>query len=242
MRPYYHEFPGSLGIETTVLDSRPGGVLIEKNPFFPGGGGQLADSGILRWSGGEVKITGFEKVGSNTWIQLENDIEMHGDVEAVVDRQLRGLMSELHTGSHLLNAIVFRNFNQALVTGVQLNADGSGRMDFDLPDCDNEQLKRLSDPVNEIIRNSVVVRESYVDVGRIHIEPGLVRTKMAMPPISNEQIRVIEIANIDRQVCGGTHLAATGESRPFQILKVENKGRQNRRIRFAIVGTQAAPA
>jgi misacylated tRNA(Ala) deacylase len=241
MPAYYHVFPRDLVVATSVLNSRPGAVLIGKNPFFPGGGGQLADKGTLRGSNGEAEVTGFEKTGDETWIKLSNDIELHGDVEAQVDGEFRRLMSELHTGCHLLNAIVFQNFNHALVTGVQLNADGSGRMDFDLPDCDNEQLKRLSDPVNDLIHSSVEVRDSYINVDQIENEPGLVRTKVAMPPVSDQQLRVVDIVNVDRQVCGGTHLSATGESRPFRILKIENKGRQNRRVRFAIAGTPAAP-
>ncbi len=59
-RPFYHEYPEALTLETHVIDARPGRVLLARSPFFPGGGGQLPDRGILRWSDGEVAVTDFE--------------------------------------------------------------------------------------------------------------------------------------------------------------------------------------
>jgi misacylated tRNA(Ala) deacylase len=140
-------------------------------------------------------------------------------------------MRELHTDTHVLNAVVFQSFAGALVTGAQLNADGTARMDFDLPDADNARLRALEPAINDAIRENLPVSTSYVPVDAAAERHGLIRTRsVAPPPTTDGQIRIVEIVGLDRQACGGTHLASTGASRPIRILKVDNKGRHNRRV------------
>ena len=135
----------------------------------------------------------------------------------------------------MLNAIVYDRFPGTLVTGAQINADGTGRMDFDLSEIDNEVLRGLDAAVNDVIRSAVDVRSVYVDAGDVDTVAGLVRSlSVAPPPTPDGQLRVIEIAGVDRQACGGTHLSNTGASRPFRIMKVESKGKRNRRVRFVL--------
>jgi misacylated tRNA(Ala) deacylase len=108
-------------------------------------------------------------------------------------------------------------------------------MDFDLPDVDNDTLRALEPAVNDIIRQSVTVQQDYVPAAEAETTPGLIRSlSVAPPPTPDGRLRVIDIAGIDRQACGGTHLANTGISSPFRIVKVENKGRRNRRVRFVV--------
>jgi misacylated tRNA(Ala) deacylase len=236
-RHFYHLNPDILTLETRIVDAEPGRVLLAGSPFFAGGGGQLADRGIIRWNGGEVAIAGFEPRDGQTWILLAEQAQLSGDVEAVVDGEFRQMMRELHTDAHLLNALVYQNFNGALVTGVQLNADGTGRMDFDLPEAENDRLRALDGPVNDAIRQDVAVTDSYISVDDLAKDSGLVRTRsVAPPPAPDGAVRIVDIAGIDRQACGGTHLGSTGQSRPLRILKIENKGRHNRRIKFGLVG------
>ena len=125
---------------TRVLEARPGAVRLEHTPFHPGGGGQLADRGVLRWSGGEVPVAGLETSGGEHWHLLASPVELDGTVEAAVDPAFE-MMTQLHTGTHVLNALVFQEFRGALVTGAQLGDDGTARMDFDLPDADNDRLR-----------------------------------------------------------------------------------------------------
>lgn len=233
-RPFYHEHPDTLTLETEVADARPGRVLLAESPFYAGGGGQLADRGLLRWTGGEVAVSGFEPLGGKTWAVLNDPaIELSGAVEAVVDPEFRQMMRALHTGTHILNAFVFQSFNGALVTSAQMNDDGTARMDFDLPDADNDRLRALEDPINEAIRQNLAVRGVYVDLDEARREPGLIRSKsVAPPPTPDGLIRIVEIVGLDRQACGGTHLSETGASRPLRILKIDNKGRHNRRVRI----------
>jgi misacylated tRNA(Ala) deacylase len=144
-------------------------------------------------------------------------------------------MRQLHTGTHVLNALVFQAFGGALVTGVQMYGDGTARMDFDLPDADNDRLRALEGPINAVIAENRAVRLDYVPMAEARSQHGLIRSRsVAPPPTADGRIRVVEIADLDRQACGGTHLASTGASPPLRILKIDNKGRHNRRIRIAL--------
>ncbi|MBT2322738.1 alanyl-tRNA editing protein [Variovorax paradoxus] len=226
-----------LRLDAKVLEARPGAVLLSRHPFYPGGGGQLPDRGIVRWHGGEVPVAGFSEEGDAVWIRLSGGIEITGEVQAEVDPVFRQLMRELHTDLHVLNALVFRDFDGALVTGVQMNEDGTARIDFDLPDADNDRLRALEPELNDIVARDLAVEASHVCVTAAQGEKGLLRSRSVAPPPSSEGlIRIIEIATLDRQACGGTHLDSTGASRPIRILKIENKGRYNRRVRIGLRG------
>ncbi|HEU4439611.1 MAG TPA: alanyl-tRNA editing protein [Methylomirabilota bacterium] len=236
-RYYCHEHPDVMILETRVIDARPGAVLLEQSPFHPGGGGQLADRGILRWTGGEVRVAGIEAAGGRYWHLLAEPVEMAGTVQTVVDAGFRSMMEQLHTDTHILNALVFRQFQGALVTGAQLNDDGTARMDFDLPDADNDRLRALEPEINDVIRQDLPVRYAYVPVADALAEPGLVRNRsVAPPPAEDGTIRLVEIVGLDRQACGGTHLASTARSRAIRILKIDNKGRHNRRVKIGLTG------
>jgi misacylated tRNA(Ala) deacylase len=236
-RAFYHANPEILSVETPVIDAKPGRVVLAETPYYPGGGGQLADRGLLRHARGEVAVTGFDTLDGQLWTLLADPAaELAGTVQAVVDPAFRQMMRELHTGTHVLNAFVFQAFNGALVTGVQMNDDGTARMDFDLPEAGNDRLRTLEGPINDVVRQSLPVRDVYLPLAVARDEHGLIRSKsVAPPPTEDGEIRIVEIVGLDRQACGGTHLSETGASRAIRILKIENKGRQNRRLRIGLV-------
>lgn len=230
--------PDTLTLSSTVLASAPGRLLLRESPFYPGGGGQLADRGRLRWGGGESAVIGFDVQDGEVWHLLADPVALPaGLVEAAVDPAFRQLMRELHTGLHIVNALVYQSFNGALVTGVQMNEDGTARIDFDLPEADNDRLKALEPEINDVIAQDLVVRDALATQAQASAEPGLIRSRsVAPPPTPDGQIRIVEIVGLDRQACGGTHLPSTGASRPLRILKIDNKGRHNRRLRLGLEG------
>ncbi len=232
------EHPEVFVHETQVVDARPGRVLLGETPFYPGGGGQLPDRGMLNWSGGEIAVAGFEAEGDRIWHLLAEPVVLPaGAVEARVDGAFRQLMRELHTDLHIVNALVYQGFDGALVTGVQMNDDGTARIDFDLKDADNDRLRALEPAINDAIRQDLPVRQTYVAEEQARNEPGLIRSRsVAPPPAPDGMVRIVDIVGLDRQACGGTHLASTGASRPLRILKIENKGRHNRRLRLGLDG------
>lgn len=238
MHLFCHDNPETLSVQTDVADARPGKVVLTQTPFYPGGGGQLADRGVIRWQGGVAKVIGLEYSAGKLWHVLDSQGEVTGSVEAAVDPAFRLMMRQLHTDTHILNALVFQAFNGALVTGVQMADDGTARMDFDVPDADNDRLRALEAPINDLIRQDIPVRFVYVPMSEAQAEHGLIRSRsVAPPPTPDGKIRIVEITGLDRQACGGTHLASTGASPPIRILKVDNKGRHNRRVRIALATT-----
>jgi misacylated tRNA(Ala) deacylase len=235
MQLFCHEQPETLVLQTQITEALPGRVTLAQSPFYPGGGGQLADRGVIRWNEGEAKVVGFDYAAGKLWHLLASSAELTGMIEASVDGDFRRLMRQLHTDTHILNALVFQAFDGALVSGVQMAADGTARMDFDVPDADNDRLRALEGPINDIIRQDVALRFVFVPMHEAQAERGLIRSRsVAPPPTPDGKIRVVEIVGLDRQACGGTHLASTAGSPPIRILKVDNKGRHNRRVRIGL--------
>ncbi|MAT05348.1 MAG: alanyl-tRNA editing protein [Acidimicrobiaceae bacterium] len=229
-----HAEPDLYEHDAAVTAVRPGAVALSRSAFHPGGGGQVSDIGTIEWSGGRANVTHIELDGDTWWHVLDDAAaEPNGTVRVRVDADHRLGVASLHTMSHVLNAFVFDEFAGALVTGAQITGDGKGRMDFDLPEVDNDRLRALTDPINDVIARGVTVSSIYVPVADATPESGLMRSKsVAPPPTDDGTFRVIDIEGVDRQACGGTHLTNTGQSRPIAITKVENKGRHNRRVRF----------
>ncbi|MFC4172902.1 hypothetical protein ACFOYU_12645 [Microvirga sp. GCM10011540] len=160
---------------------------------------------------------------------------MDGIVRLEVDQVSRDLMCELHTLAHVLNALVYTRFGGALLTGAQLSADSTFRVDFDLPGVENNQLRALDDDLNEVIRQDLPVRTSYMQYDEARNIAGLFRSKSVAPtPSWDDTVRIVEIVGLDRQACGGTHLVSTERARTSRILKVDNKGRQNRRVKVQV--------
>lgn len=231
-----HEQPELFEHGATVIDAVPGRVALDRSALHPGGGGQVSDTGWLEFAGGTVDVTSIDTVDGVWWhVLADPSIELTGDVVVRVDHERRSRVAQLHTDSHILNALVFDRFPGTLVTGAQINDDGTGRMDFDLSEVDNDVLRGLDAGVNDVIAQGLEVRGVYVDSADASRAQGLVRSLSVAPPATPDgQLRIIEIAGVDRQACGGTHLSNTAQSRPFRITKVENKGKRNRRIRFVL--------
>jgi len=236
-RPLCYEAPDLHEFHATVIDARAGAVILDRSAFYPGGGGQPADRGVLRWAGGVVRVDRLEVEGDRLWHVLAEPVLIRDAVEGVVDAAFRQRMCQLHTDLHIVNALAFQAFDGALVTGAQIGEDGTARIDLDLPGADSDRLRALEPAINDAIRQDLAVRQTYVPAETALAERGLLRSRSVAPPPSPDgTIRVIEIAGLDRQACGGTHLGSTGQSPPVRILKIDNKGRHNRRIRIGLAG------
>ena len=231
----YHREPDRLVFETDIVEARPGAVRLAQSWLHPGGGGQVSDRATLRSGSRAANVTAVTVEDGLWWHVIDTDDLLDGAVELTIDAGHRSRVSQLHTSSHILNAFVFRRFEGALVTGAQINADGTGRMDFDLPGFDNDRLRGLEEEINAAIRAALPVETHYVPFEEARATPGLIRSAaVAPPPTEDGTVRIVDISGLDAQACGGTHLANTGQSRPIRITKVENKGRHNRRVRFAL--------
>lgn len=204
--------------------------------FYPEGGGQPSDIGQIIANGDRYKVIRAEKY--NNHIMLELDVPPNlkaGDtVKGVVDSKIRIMHSRLHTSLHILNAVIFEKFN-ARVTGAQISSDGLARMDFNLPDVPNSEIRDLEARINDIVEKDLTVSVYYLPYEEAMKIGGIVRTENRNVPVDkNRRVRIVEIEGLDRQACGGTHVSKTSECGRIQFQKIDNKGRGNRRIKIRL--------
>lgn len=231
-----HEEPDVFVFETDVLAAEPGRVLLAESWLHPGGGDQPADRATVEGAFGTARIIGVEVEDGRAWHMVDDAVHSGERVRIWIDRDHRHIISQLHTDTHVLNALVFRYFDGALVTGAKISSDGTAHMDFDLPDANNDALRLLEGPINDIIRAGLNVRTTYVSIEEASRTKGLVRNlAVSPPPTPDGRFRVVQIEELDRQACGGTHLTVTSDSQPIVITKIDNKGRHNRRVKIALV-------
>ena len=208
------------------------GIRLDRTVFYPAGGGQPGDSGILRLaSGAMIAITDTIKGnGPDEVIHIPATgvpLPSPGtELTAKIDWDRRHRLMRMHTCLHLLCAVV-----PGAVTGGQV-ADGRGRLDFDVPgsSLDKEMLSRR---LNALIAEAHPVGPRWITDAELAAQPELVRTMSVKPPSGMGRVRLIEISSIDLQPCGGTHISNTGEIGPVAVTKIENKGKQNRRVILA---------
>ncbi|MEX2479553.1 MAG: alanyl-tRNA editing protein [Gammaproteobacteria bacterium] len=210
-----------------VVALSDGEVELDRTVFYPEGGGQPGDRGVLRSSvGEEIAVVDTRKdAAGRIWHRLATDAlpPMVGDaVEAVIDWEYRYRHMRTHSCLHLLCALV-----PYPVTGGAIAQD-KGRLDFDM--VEGIDKTALADALNALVQADHAVGYRWITDAEMAANPDLVRTLSVKPPASQGRVRLIEIEGVDVQPCGGTHVARTGEIGRVRLGKVEKKGRQNRRI------------
>jgi misacylated tRNA(Ala) deacylase len=218
--------------DATVISSAPEGIVLDRTIFYARGGGQPGDIGKLSWEGGEVAIADTVKGEGEAILHLPASGGMLPTpgtmVSAEIDWDRRHRLMRMHTAMHLLCSLI----KGAAVTGGSVGADRS-RLDFDLPNPPPKE--ELEAGLNALIEADHPVNIQWVDESVLDTDPGLVRTMSVKPPRGTGRLRLMRIGDalVDLQPCGGTHVARTGEIGPIQVVKIENKGKQNRRIIIA---------
>lgn len=215
--------------EARVVAATPEGVELDRTVFYPTGGGQPGDTGELRLSDGRTVAVADTVKGPNPGSILHVLAEgatppAPGEtVEAVIDWARRYRHMRVHTCLHLLCAAVDGD-----VTGGQIG-DGRGRLDFNLPDTALDKAA-IEARLNALVEADHAVGVRWITDEELAARPDLVRTMSVRPPTGQGRVRLLDIAGVDLQPCGGTHVRRTGEIGAVAVGKIENKGRQNRRI------------
>jgi misacylated tRNA(Ala) deacylase len=224
--------------DCTVLWSDPddpeAGIVLDRSAFYPGGGGQPPDHGVLIWAGVQTRIVGTRKGEDLFLVPAPGDpVPPPGTtVTGALDDERRSTLMRTHSGLHVLCGTVFRDFG-ALVTGGNMEP-GEARMDFNLPDIPPDFKQTLEAAVNAEITANRRIEIRWLARDEALAIPDIVRTQDRFPP-EMDQMRVVDIVGLDAQADGGTHVASTKQVGQIQIYKVENKGRQNRRVRIRLV-------
>jgi misacylated tRNA(Ala) deacylase len=218
----------------TVLASDPDGIVLDRTVFYARSGGQPGDVGVLRWDGGETPIVDTVKGDGETVLHVPApDASLPPTGAAVageIDWDRRHRLMRMHTAMHLLCSVI----KGAAVTGGSVGADRS-RLDFDLPSPPPKE--DIEAGLNALIDADYPVRIEWVDEAVLDSNPDLVRTMSVTPPRGAGRLRLMRVGDdktlVDLQPCGGTHVARTGEIGRISVVKIENKGKQNRRIIIA---------
>jgi misacylated tRNA(Ala) deacylase len=222
--------------EATVAGiNEKGGILLDRSVFYPTGGGQPGDRGVLCLADGrEIAIaTTVKGDGEENVVHVPaegQDLPGAGDkVTAIIDWDRRYLHMRMHTGLHLLCALVPHG-----VTGGRIGADKSS-LDFDIGDATLDK-EALTEGLNKLVSEDHAVAARWIDDAELDANPNLVRTMSVQPPRGGGSVRLLEIPSVDLQPCGGTHVTHTGEIGPLRVSKIENKGKRNRRVNIVFDG------
>ncbi|MBA1341190.1 MAG: Alanyl-tRNA editing protein AlaX-M [ANME-2 cluster archaeon] len=205
-------------------------VVLDHTLFYPNSGGQPHDTGLLIKDDQEFPVVYTGRFNG----VIDHEVAMPGlvkgdMVKAVIDWKRRYMFMKYHTACHILSAIIHSETG-AQISGNQLGEEKT-RVDFSLENFDREQIRSYEAKVNGIIDKGLPVTIEIMPRDVAFQIPSVVKLKDAFPP-DIEEIRVITISGIDRQACGGTHVANTGEVPHIEIFKAENKGKNNRRVYF----------
>jgi misacylated tRNA(Ala) deacylase len=213
----------------TAQDER--GVRLDRTIFYPTGGGQPGDTGMLRWDGGEAKVVDSLKAdGGDVLHVLAPDAPKPAvgtKVHAVLDWERRYKHMRMHTAMHVMSSII-----KGSVTGGQVGADKS-RLDFNL-EGEVPTKEWVTEEMNRILATDHPVAAQWITAEEMNARPELVKTMSVRPPMGAGRVRLLAIDGVDLQACGGTHVARTAEIGRVECTKVENKGKMNRRFIIAL--------
>jgi misacylated tRNA(Ala) deacylase len=229
MELLFREDPYLKSCAATVTASGPEGLRLDRTVFYPMGGGQPGDCGSLTLpDGSRLRVVDAVKGESHEDVVhvLEEGATPPApgtQVTAVIDWDRRHRHMRMHTCLHLLCAVVTGD-----VTGGQIGAD-KGRLDFNLPDTQLDK-EAITAELNRLVAEDHPVQPRWISDDELAAQPDLVRTMSVKPPSGGGRVRLLDIAGVDLQPCGGTHVRQTGEIGRVRVGKIENKGRQNRRI------------
>ncbi|HEX3824485.1 MAG TPA: alanyl-tRNA editing protein [Mycobacteriales bacterium] len=211
------------------------GIVLDRSAFYPGGGGQPPDAGVLLWGGVQTRIVGARKTGDDVYLIAADDDPVPpvgAEVQGALDDERRTALMRTHSGLHLLAGVVFRDFG-ALVTGGNMEPL-EARMDFNLP----EVPEGFKDAIAAACATEVAA-DRRIDVKVLPYDeafaiPDIIRTETNLLPPGLTEVRIVDIVGLDTQADGGTHVASTKQIGNLEIVKIENKGKGFRRLRVRL--------
>jgi misacylated tRNA(Ala) deacylase len=226
-------FPYVLEFDTVVTHvNEDGTVELEQTYFYPTGGGQPHDTGIIKHNDEEFTVREVKKQGSHIVHVVDRAGLAAGDkVHCIIDEQRRTRHRNMHTATHVLCAIIEKAEN-AKVTGNQISAEKT-RIDFNIKDGNPEKLQQYVAEANRIIREGKLVKKYIIGRDELLQKPEMVKLAVGFPENVTE-IHIVDIEGVDAQPCGGTHVDNTAEIGTIAFEKSESRGKNNRRVYFTV--------
>ena len=219
--------------EAVVIDAAENSVELDRSAFYPGGGGQPYDVGVLVASGLNYPVTRVGSSGGKVMHQIDGPVPMSGTrITGKVDWERRYQLMRTHTALHILCGVVWRDYG-AHVTGGDMRP-GEARMDFDLEQMTAEFAREIEERINAEVAAARAILVNTVSREEAEEIPDLIRTKINLLPPAIREVRTIDISGLDLQADGGTHVANTSEVGAIRVVGHESKGRINKRLRIAL--------
>lgn len=216
--------------DATVIAVDGNRVALDATYFYPTGGGQPHDTGTL----GSAHVSEVRKEGDAVWHTLQGPVPSVGDVvHGAVDWDRRFNLMRTHTAMHILCGVIWNEW-QVPVTGGNMEPL-SARMDFEFDPLPEGFAQRVEDLVNEAITRDFPIEVSFLPRETAVLDADLIRTKVSLIPETVKEIRVVDIVGLDKQADGGTHVRSTADVGRFRVIKLENKGKGNKRVRVEIL-------
>ncbi len=219
--------------DATVVEVSRSGVALDRTAFYPGGGGQPSDTGVLQADGGEYAVKGLSRSSGKLVHETDSGAPLAGmAVHGVLDWERRFRLMRTHTALHILCGVVWRDFG-AQVTGGDMKPLAA-RMDFELEQMTADFAHRMEELINEEVEAARPVETQTLPREEAIQIPDLIRTKINLLPEAIKEVRTVEIVGLDLQADGGIHVANTREVGRIRVVKHESKGRINKRLRIEI--------
>jgi misacylated tRNA(Ala) deacylase len=220
--------------DALVLDASAEGIVLDRSAFYPGGGGQPPDHGVLLWGGVQTRVDGVSKGDDLYLIPREGDpLPPAGTaVRGAVEDSRRTALMRTHSALHLLGGVVFRDYG-ALVTGGNMEPL-EARMDFNLPEVPPGFKEHLVEACAKEIAADRAIKVENLPRDEAFAIPDIIRTATNLLPPDIEIVRIVDIVGLDTQADGGTHVRSTRQIGGIEIAKVENKGKGFRRVRIRL--------
>jgi misacylated tRNA(Ala) deacylase len=217
--------------QVTAVDPDARALTLDQTAFYPGGGGQPCDLGLLSLPEGDLPLVKVQKRGADVWHLLapESPLPQAGaSVRGQLDWTRRYQLMRTHTALHVLCGVVFRDYG-ALVTGGDMEPL-QGRMDFEFETMRGELVRDIEAAVNREIQAGHAVKVEILPRAQAFQIPDLIRTKINLLPEGITHVRTVEIVGLDLQADGGTHVQNTDEVGAVRVVDYKSKGRINKRI------------
>jgi misacylated tRNA(Ala) deacylase len=217
------------------LDEQGRGIALDRSAFYPGGGGQPADSGTLTVNGVQYAVKRAKKSGDLVFHYVEGEEPLPAAGAMVVgqiDWERRYQLMRTHTAMHVLCGVIFRDYG-ASVTGGDMDPL-EGRMDFEFETMQRELVDQIQQAVNQEVAAGRDVRVAILPREQAFQIPDLIRTKINLLPEGIQKVRVVEIVGLDLQADGGTHVHNTAEVGSIRVVDYKSKGKINKRIYIAV--------
>ncbi len=216
--------------DATVIAVDGNRVALDATYFYPTGGGQPHDTGTL----GGAHVSEVRKEGELAWHTLQGPVPNVGDtVHGVVDWDRRFKLMRTHTAMHILCGVIWNEW-QVPVTGGNMEPL-SARMDFEFDPLPEGFAQRVEELVNEAIDRDHPITVGFLPRDTAVMDEDLIRTKVSLIPETVKEIRVVDIVGLDKQADGGTHVASTRDVGRLRVVKMESKGKGNKRVRVEIL-------